>query len=231
MKKYVPLFFLLQFIPFAILAQQKEKATQKPTKSLLKVGHRYQMKYDGHIEIWSTVYAMMDSTNIAYKGMEIFFDGKTIYKDTLNNHLAFDKPNYEIKKLDENIYEIFAGENHRPFDIRTTYFRIKNGKLIHKETLPTFFNASFDLDNDGKKELAGVLYDAIDLPNPPGSVWYWPILYYEETENGLALDSTLTIKENKKIYGAFHGFKNNQKIILPVYEKFAEEVKQLSAIR
>lgn len=225
--------FIIQFTVIFTCNCFAQKPASTPAKSMLKTGHYYRMKYDGPVEIWSFVDAMMtDSSNIIYKGMEIFFDGKSIYKDTLHDHIALGNPDYEVKKVNNTTYEIFAGENHRPEDIRTTYFKIKNGAVVKKGSLPGFINAKgSDLDHDGKKEYAGVLYDSTTLPDPEGSVWYWPLLCYEETGDGLVLDSVLTIKETKLVYGTFHGFKNNRKIILPVYEKLQQEIDRIKSIQ
>lgn len=222
----ISLVFLIILEGLSALSQSKTQAKIKP-----KVNQYYDMNYYGHIRIRSYVLEIMDASTFIYRGMEIFVDGKSVYKDSLGNHIALGDPDYHVKKIKTSIFEIYAGENHRPADIRTTYFKISNGTLLAKKTIPEFLNAAADLDDDGKKEYAGVLFDATELPEPYGSIWYWPILCYEETSDGLALDSALTIKENKLVYGNFYGFQNDAKIILPVYDKFAKETDRLRKIQ
>jgi hypothetical protein len=58
---------------------------------------------------------------------------------------------------------------------------------------------------------------------------YNPILYYEQSPQGLRLDSTLTMTKNKLIYGNFHGFDFSDSIPVPaaLMGKFDQEVRQI----
>ena len=69
-----------------------------------------------------------------------------------------------------------------------------------------------NLDKDDNLELAG-FWDWAETYGENGSLTtYNPIIYYELNQNGINLDSSLTISINKEIYGNFYGFEYNEKV-------------------
>lgn len=159
--------------------------------------------------------------------------GTTIYTDTNPNcEYEFTDHKYPIIiQTSRNKYELLFEVNNRPNKNVLKCITVCNNKVCSLDTLPTFISEASDLDNDGIKEYAGYWDEFEEWGDSSNtSVAYNPILYYKITKKGIKLDVALTIKMNKKIYGAFLGFKYNEGI--PVQEKlilskFDKECKRI----
>jgi len=147
-----------------------------------------------------------------YSHLVIKRHGKTIFrdklKDTLNEYEFKDKLYPIIDSLNGNTFEILVEVNDRPSKSYLRYFKIVNDKILKIKELPTFFGKAANLDNDSNLEYAGIR-DLVEFISEE-KVYYNPILYYEITSNGIVLDSVLTIRKNKYIYGRFMGFRSSE---------------------
>jgi len=158
--------------------------------------------------------------NKIYWNTKIFFDSQVVFTDTKT--LFEIKDNYpRIRKIG-NKFEILFYENDSPSIDKIRMLIFSNGYLEKNERLPLFGMKPIDIDNDGVKELIGLLNaselwgdDTIYMP-------YNPILVYEFNENGILIDSSETIKINSDIYGSFYGFRYDSEIKFVNNENFYE---------
>ena len=142
-----------------------------------------------------------------YTFFELTRNNKIIYSDSSLTEYEFGDKLYPIvMKTGENTYELLFEINDRPNKNYLKRFFLKNDTLCKEDKLPTFISEAKDLDNDGVKEYAGFWDYAQVWGENDNLTAYNPIVYYELKNNGLQLDSILTIERNKAIYGQFNGF-------------------------
>jgi hypothetical protein len=107
--------------------------------------------------------------------------------------------------------------------------KVQRNQPVQSDSLPLFIAEAANLDEDRAPERAGYWGN--------GEVWgennaitaYNPILYYEQSPEGLRLDSALTRTKNQSIYGNFHGFGLGKAIPVPAawLGKFDQEVRRI----
>ncbi len=165
---------------------------------------------------------------VTYSFLKLSKDKQTIFIDSSLTEYEFNGKIYPIfLETGINTFELLLEVNDRPSKNYSKKLIIKENEVIKVEKLPSFISNSKDLNNDGKKELAGFW----DYSQTWGENFKWtdynPILYYSITAKGTLLDSSLTKERNEFIYGKFHGFEINQKLEIPesVSEKFGQEIK------
>lgn len=146
-----------------------------------------------------------------YSFFELQHLDKVIYTDTLLVYEFGDKLYPIVLQTGNKKYELLFEINDRPNKNYLKRLYIENNKLIKTDKLPTFITNPSDLDGDGIKEYAGFwCYSEIWGENNELTD-YNPILYYKVKSTGIELDSVLTEKKNKEIYGEFHGFNFDEK--------------------
>ncbi len=119
--------------------------------------------------------------------------------------------------------------NDRPSKSYHFILTVKDDSIIAVNKVPTFITTPVNLDKDQNIEVAG-FWDYSQTWGPDNSLTaYNPILYYEITNDGLLLDSSLTIKRNTIIYGEFKGYNFSVKIEMPVstLDKMGDEIKRI----
>ena len=142
-----------------------------------------------------------------YIYFELTKSNEIIYSDSSLTEYEFGDKLYPIvMKTGENSYELLFEINDRPNKNYLKRLSIKSDTLRKEDKLPTFITKAKDLDNDGVKEYAGFWDYAQIWGENDNLTAYNPIIYYELKNNGLQIDSILTIERNKAIYGQFYGF-------------------------
>ncbi len=138
---------------------------------------------------------------------------KQLYLDTSLTEYEFGDKLYPIvRQLDKETFEILVEVNDRPSKNYLKYFKVHQDKIVSIAKLPTFISKASNLDTDGNLEFAG-FWDWGENWGEKGLLTsYNPLVYYELKRNGITLDSSLTIRKNKEIYGKFYGFKYNEKV-------------------
>jgi hypothetical protein len=173
--------------------------------------------------------AYPDEEISTFNYLEIFQNGKMIFKDTTLTEYTLEDSLYPKLYDFKNHLELLIEINNRPNKNEIYRFFIKEGKLVKIDTLPSFLTTPKDLDNDKKLEYAG-FWDYGEVWGDPIEVTdYNPIVFYEITENGIKLDSLTTISVNTNIYGKFYGFYFNEQIEIPYKKdsKFSMEIKKI----
>ncbi|MFZ4402226.1 MAG: hypothetical protein ACOYO1_19500 [Bacteroidales bacterium] len=219
--KQLILLIILTLTYFINYGQSFDKKNQKTV--LLNNGFKIKVGGSENIGHFST-----------YAPFILTRNGKIIYLDSTNKtEYEFGDTLYPmIHKLIDNSFEILAEINDRPNKNYLKRFLIKNDKLIKLDTLPTFFCKAKNLDNDTTLEYAAIWEfgeEWDDSTNQRLTV-YNPIIYYELTQKGLQLDSSLTIERNKMIYGKFYGYNYNERIAIKVSDlgdKLSNEIERI----
>ena len=159
-----------------------------------------------------------------------------------------DKTIYHYDNIDEfklegiNAYLIPSKNNINQFDIvfesysppskpRNIKLRIINDTIYLKTIIPSFEAQAKNLDNDGYLEFAGYWSDFEVCGENEIVTSYNPILFFEINENGLQLDTLLTIDKNTFIYGDFFGFDFSEKKPQPAttmkrHSEIIDEIKK-----
>ncbi len=136
-------------------------------------------------------------------GIQIWIKGRKVFEDTAHIFEAGRWP--RGGKLANGQYEISLQQFDAPDLDKTHNFYFYDGRLVKEQILPYFEQQGADIDKDGRLEFWGILH-LIDGYNASGMCYYNPTLFYEESANGLRLDSVLTIAQNREIWGRFFGF-------------------------
>lgn len=173
--------------------------------------------------------AYPDEDIFTFNYLEIFQNGKMLFKDTTLTEYTIQDSLYPKLYNFKNYIELLIESDERPGKNLIYGFCIKEGRIEKIDTLPTFLTIPKDLDYDNKLEYAGfwdygeVWEDSIVMTN------YNPIVFYEITETGITLDSLTTIAVNTHIYGNFYGFYYNEQIEFPYEENslFAKEIERI----
>src|SRR5690606_4385600 len=151
---------------------------------------------------------------------------KQLYIDTSLTEYEFGDKLYPIvRQLDKETFEILVEVNDRPSKNYLKYFKVYQDKIVSTEKLPTFISKPSNLDTDDNLEVAG-FWDWGETWSDNGSLTaYNPIIYYELRPSEITLDSTLTISKNKEIYGDFHGFNYNEKVVIKTSQNKKRDVE------
>jgi hypothetical protein len=155
----------------------------------------------------------------------------TTLKDSLEFEFGYGFRIYPsvTKLLDENEFEIAIEVNDRPNKNYLLLLTVEENSVVKTRQVPTFITAPINLDNDEKIEVAGFWNYAQIWGKDDQLTAYNPIIYYELTENGLFVDSSLTEEQNKNIYGSFEGYQFSETIEMPVevMKKMGEEINRI----
>jgi len=150
-----------------------------------------------------------------YSYLEVWHNNLKLFTDTTKEY-EFDEKLYPIlNQLKTDVFELLIKFNDRPSKDKLTFLRIENDKIIKNVRLPIFDNKPEKIN--GILEYSGDCDDSEEWDeNGKTYIVYNPTLYFKFTENGLKLDSTLTILRNKEQYGKFNGFQYNENIGYPI---------------
>jgi len=150
-----------------------------------------------------------------YSGIEIWKEKEVVYADTSATEYFFDSKTYHrVFKLKNGHELVLISVFDAPDLNKTAGFYFENSRFIKMEVYPDFLSSDCDTDTDGKPEFAGLLNNSESPCSSCDSCFYNPTLYYELTDSGLNLDSSLTRERNTKIWGSFYGFYQTD-IVLP----------------
>lgn len=220
------------FIPYFLLigviysfAQEKSSSNQK--QIVLPNGFKIELCQAEQYDVVNT-----------FSSLTLYHHKKLIFKDTLS------QTDYEFRdtlypmfhKLNSTTFELLIEINNRPNKNNLARFIIQKDRLLKRDTLPTFICKAKNLDIDNTLEYAAFWeYGEVWVDSNQQKVTaYNPILFYEQTSNGLQLDKALTKAKNKTIYGVFYGYKYNETnpIQLSVIgNHFTEELNRIETIK
>lgn len=172
-------------------------------------------------------------TFIIYSFFELIYSNIVIYADTMREYEFGDKLYPIVLHTGADKYELLFEVNNRPNKNYLLRLFVQNKRIVKNDTLPTFITKAYDLDGDGIKEYAGYWDDSQVWGDNNDSTAYNPILFYKVESTGLILDSALTRKRNKKIYGEFYGFNFSEKHAVTVakYKIFGAEVDKIEKMK
>jgi hypothetical protein len=155
----------------------------------------------------------------------------TTLKDSLEFEFGYGFSIYPsvTKLLDEQEFEIAIEVNDRPNKNYLLLLTLKENSIVKTRQLPTFITTPINLDNDEKLEVAGFWDYAQIWGKDDQLTAYNPIIFYEFTENGLLIDSSLTVERNTLIYGSFEGYQFSETIEMPVsiMKKMNKEINRI----
>ena len=157
-------------------------------------------------------------------------NGQEVFKDSSLTEYTFGDTRYpKVRRIGQAAFELLLQVNDRPNRDYLRWLKVQPNQPVQSDRLPLFIAEAANLDQDNVLEQAGH-WDG-------GQVWgehnaltaYNPILYYEQSPEGLRLDSTLTRTRNKAIYGNFHGFDVGEAIPVPAarLKAFDQEVRRI----
>jgi len=132
-----------------------------------------------------------------------------------------------IVKSGENSFELLLEINNRPNKNYLKRIFVQNNGMIKEDKLPIFESKPADINDDGIKEYGGYWEYAQVWGENDELTAYNPILYYNRTNSGFKLDSSLTKKRNEKIYGKFYGYSFNEELeqSAKIMEDFNNELR------
>lgn len=150
-----------------------------------------------------------------YSHISVSVGGKTMYKDTLNEFEFKPSKFYPCANLlVDGSVEIFLEINDHPSKTKVLRLVVLAGRLIKNELIPCFDYGPKDYDKDGIIEFGGFFDYSEPIGRNSDSIRYNPILFYEKTDGGIKLDTSLTIRECKRNFGFFQGYSYQPKVKL-----------------
>lgn len=155
---------------------------------------------------------------ITYSSVIIKHNQKNIYVDTSNEY-EFSNTLYPlIFKISDSRFELLIEVNSRPNKNYLSLLHIQNDKVIKIDTLPTFLCKGKKLSQGNSIIYAGMWDDSEEWTdkNKQRLTVYNPIMFYKVTDHGISLDTSLTIKRNKLVYGSFKGFQYSEQTPIKV---------------
>ncbi|PKP47405.1 MAG: hypothetical protein CVT92_16995 [Bacteroidetes bacterium HGW-Bacteroidetes-1] len=166
------------------------------------------------VRIILTIEEKSFNTLNTFSQIEIWIDSQIVFKDESTTEYIFGNNSWpQARKIENGIYEVVIEVFDAPDLNKLRAFYFRDNVLINSKVLPFFESQPEDINYDGIKEYFGVMHIS-DAHENPDSCYYNPVLYYKVSNNGIDLDSSLTIMMNKKIWGEFYGFEQNE-IIVP----------------
>lgn len=174
---------------------------------------------------------------VTYASFRILHHNRIIYTDTTDSVGYFLKTRKYpmLMKYSDNLYQLLILYSSPPAPDQARLLGFKNDRLLQDQIVPEFLGPPKDLAENGGREYAGILDLAEEWERSSTDTTlvtsYNPILYYRVTKNGLALDSALTMRQNRMIYGKFYGFELTNDHPIPVSQigsKFGREYQRIT---
>jgi hypothetical protein len=199
---------------------KKKTAGREPQfQKRIQLEHGFEIKAGGYEQLGPLE---------TYTLLVVTRSGKEVFKDSSLTEYTFGNTHYpEVTRIGQETFELLLQVNDRPNRDYLRWVKVQRNQLVKSDSLPLFIAEAANLDEDKAPERAGYWGG--------GEVWgennaltaYNPILYYEQSPEGLRLDSTLTRTRNQLIYGNFPGFDLGEGIPVPatLMEKFDQEVR------
>lgn len=156
-------------------------------------------------------------TTKTYTFFQLLEDDSIIFTNETLDEYEFKNPHFPmVLKTGPAAFEVIFEINDRPFNNYLRRFFVKDNQLVKQDKLPMFVGKAMDTNHDGIKEYAGYWQDS-EVWGPQNSLTaYNPVIIYAVRENGLQIDTALTIERNTGIYGQFQGYFYNEKSEQPV---------------
>lgn len=152
--------------------------------------------------------------NLTYMNIQIWVLNQKVFEDTTETEYLFDDKEWpKVIRTSDGSHLLYLKIFDAPDFNKLYQYTISNSKILKTDVLPYFYQPAKEID--GKKISYGILNIAETPCNNCDSCYYNPQLYYQFTENGILLDSTLTIKMNTEKWKGFYGFNQRNDIIRP----------------
>ncbi len=170
---------------------------------------KFKVVYFNRIEI-NGIY---DSESAEYiNNIKCKIDGQLFYiADTLKEFEFSNRIWKPIIQIAKNKFQLLLEINDRPNKNKILMLTIEDNKLVNEITIPTFDTFFFDNSNNkffiGQSEFP----EAVDNNK---KTQYIPTLFFIEKKTGFELDTSRTIKFNKKKWGKFYGFQPNFSLLI-----------------
>jgi len=152
--------------------------------------------------------------NLTYIHIQIWVSNQKVFEDTTETEYLFDNKEWpKVIKTSDGTCLLYLKIFDAPDFNKLHQFTIHASKLIKIDTLPYFYESAKEID--GNQVYCGIL-NIVETPcTNCDSCYYNPKLYYRFTENGILLDSILTVKMNTKHWKGFYGFNQRTDIVRP----------------
>jgi hypothetical protein len=167
---------------------------------------------------------------VTFSRLELSRNGNLIYFDSTLTEYQAPNDMYPIFSiLDTNTFEILLEVNDRPSRNYLKRLIISDGKVKREDKLPSFIGKPIEIFGNGLEYYFGYWDYAQVWGEQNELTAYNPLLVYTSSENGLTLDSLLTIRQNEEIYGQFNGYRFSESFEVPVesLEKFNKHIDSL----
>lgn len=202
---------------------QKEKKVKVEQTSVSETGNEITVNLKYGFRLVFSNYEDFETFKI-YWDTKIYLDNEIVFIDSLSEYETNDK--YPSIRKINNSFEILLNYNDRPSINKLRQLVFTNGKLEKDVFLPYFKMTPRDIDNDGKLELAGILYASEFWGDDTVYMPYNPVLVYELGEIGIVIDSVETEKINLRVYDKFYGYEYNSDISFVRNDNFSKVLKE-----
>jgi hypothetical protein len=160
------------------------------------------------------------------KALAIRHNGRQVFADSTRPDYELGNPlNPGFIQFGDDIFEVFLEENNSPNKSTLKMLKFQHDQLIETQVLPTFFAKPHCLFGPpgGYPFNTNMYYAAFSFyteqcadSNGRRVTDVTPILYYKLTNHGMILDSAVTLKKNKEIWGGINVFTYDYNIPIPV---------------
>jgi hypothetical protein len=196
----------------------------RPVQKLLTLDHGFYAEFSDKIG--------SDATE-QYKYMRLSRNTGMVMVDSVHNYVIEEKMYPMVIPKKEDRFEILMEIKNDPEQNHLQWIFVDGDQLMNTGILPLFISGKFDINRDGRSELAGFTHFTETLTRDGTQFTvYNPLLFYGITDNGLKLDSGLTREVNTRIYGEFRGFLYDKNAEFPVdaTKRFDEEVRRIKML-
>lgn len=138
------------------------------------------------------------------KSIILYYDSTIIFVDSTSYYSGeYDHKIMDFENGDKGfVFEILGGGSELE---RLLILQVNKGEIVSKYITPFTDDFSENLDNDAFSEFGGY-FSLIDATGEEGVCYYNPKIFYEIRNDGIKLDTLVTVEMNKKMYGDFHGY-------------------------
>ena len=211
---FVTLFFLVLLFTCNVMNKQQSEQ-QKWLHEQAQLGKGYRWLYQDSL-LGVRALAKLVEGELFFEKMSIFLQDSVRYTNTTTLFTTQFDFLPIVQHLPNNQHEVLMGIVDTNQNYQILQIKLSPQLPTILDTLPFFDGQNTDIDKDGKVEFKGYL--AADEPYCAecDSVYYNPLLFYEQGETGFCLDSALTRQWCQQHYGGFKGFYPNRKWIVPL---------------
>lgn len=168
----------------------------------------------------------IDEGGAIYQRATLYRKEELIFRDDLNAfQLSDEYPRLIVRK---DGYELLLQTKTSLYLSNILLLRIRSDKVIAAQRLPMPILPMQDLDEDGWPEGFGFLeeYQEIDA----NTVSYAPILAWQNTSEGISIDTIASMKLTKMVFGQYNGLEANPKLTCLCRQRVESKLSQLRTL-